>query len=186
MLPLKLAERHVLSWESSEDLAYVSADFLDKKACCMTEDNLTFWTYSYVLVAFNCWGKKKCTVLRHQTVIINNHTDADTTSTHPAPPASSHQRLSRLKPWASRCWIRLVSGPTMPRSCVVAFRVSVSARDFGDRAFILERFSSPSDTILPATKYLPFPTASSRCGSRKLPLKKSQRVVWIIRMGHHW
>lgn len=41
--------------------------------------------------------KKKSTVLRHRTVIINNRTDADTTSTHPAPPASSHQWLSRLK-----------------------------------------------------------------------------------------
>lgn len=72
MLPSKLAERHVLSGESSEELAHVSADFLDKKACCMTEDNLTLWSYSYVLVAFNCWEKEnvQSSVIKLSSLII--------------------------------------------------------------------------------------------------------------------
>lgn len=119
-----------------------------------------------------CWWPftvEKITVLCHQSVITNNHTDADSTSTHPAPPASSHQRPSRLTLWALRCWIKLVSAPEMPKPCYAAFRVSVSEWDLllvtwqkTERfAFVLQKAvitiitqpcSKPFNTILPATK----------------------------------
>lgn len=74
---------------------------------------------------------EKITALRHQSVIINNHSDADSTSTHPAPPASSRQRFSQLTLRASRCWIRLVSGPTMSSLCSqgVSIRKKLAASD---------------------------------------------------------
>ena len=95
----------------------------------------------------------------HQSVIVNNPSDADSSSTHPAPPASSHQTCSRPTLGASRCWIRLVSGSAQPQNLLGSFssyqyqKESCSFRDLERNGSTQLRLTemrtrtSPSDTI---------------------------------------
>ncbi len=91
-----------------------------KKACHITEDNLTLWSYGCVLVAFHCWKRLQSSIINLSSLII-------TLMLIPPPHILllHHHHIKGFRDQhsgLSRCWIGLVSGPTMLRGVSVRKR----------------------------------------------------------------